>query len=236
MLQGTQASALYGSRGQYGAIQITTKRGTKDKRGFTVELNNTTMMEATFLTIPKVQSEYGPGDHGRYAFVDGRGNGLYDSDYDIWGPKFEGQLIPQYDGEYTPDQEHTITLANGATHTGNIKPTPWTARGKDNLQKFLRPGILQSTNLALSAANENYDIRISGTYTHQQGIVPNTKLNTGNFNTAVGYNISKKLRFESGINYNRHFTDNIPDVAYGPNSRIYNCIILGGADWRMEHR
>ncbi|MCC6727015.1 MAG: SusC/RagA family TonB-linked outer membrane protein [Saprospiraceae bacterium] len=234
VLKGPNASALYGSRGQYGAIQITTKRGTKDKRGFTVELNNTTMMEATFLTIPKVQNEYGPGDHGRYAFVDGKGGGLYDADYDIWGPKFEGQLIPQYDGEYTPDQEHTITLANGATHTGNIKPTPWTARGKDNLQKFLRPGILQSTNLALSAANENYDIRISGTYTHQQGIVPNTQLNTGNFNTAVGYNISKKLRFESGINYNRQFTDNIPDVAYGPNSMIYNVIIWGGADWSMD--
>jgi TonB-linked SusC/RagA family outer membrane protein len=234
VLKGPNGSAIYGSRGQYGAIQITTKRGTKDKRGFTVEFNNSTMMESGFLTIPKVQNEYGPGDHGRYAFADGKGGGLYDADYDIWGPKFEGQMIPQYDGEYTPNEEHTTTLKNGATFTGNIRPTPWTARGVDNLQRFLRPGVLQTTNLALSAANEQFDVRISGTYTFQQGMVPNTQLNTGNFNTAVGYNFNKKLRFESGLNYNRQFTDNIPDVAYGPNSMIYNVIIWGGADWSME--
>ncbi|MEK7253273.1 MAG: SusC/RagA family TonB-linked outer membrane protein, partial [Bacteroidota bacterium] len=234
VLKGPNASALYGSRGQYGAIQITTKRGTKDKRGFTVELNNSTMIESGFLTIPKVQNEYGPGDHGRYAFADGKGGGLYDADYDIWGPKFEGQLIPQYDGEYTPDQEYVTTLANGATFTGNIKPTPWTARGKDNLQKFLRPGLLQTTNLAVSAGGENFDIRFSGTYTYQQGIVPNTELNTGNFNTTIGYNFNKKLRFESALNFNRQFTQNFPDVTYGPNSMIYNVIIWGGSDWSMD--
>lgn len=234
VLKGPNASALYGSRGQYGAIQITTKRGTKDRRGYTVEFNNSTMMEASFLTIPKVQFEYGPGDHGRYAFADGKGGGLYDSDYDIWGPKFEGQLIPQYDGEYTPDQTYTTTFPNGATFTGNIKPTPWVARGKNNLQKFLRPGLLQTTNLAVSAGDERFDIRISGTYTYQQGIVPNTELNTGNFNTTIGYNFSKKLRFESALNYNRQFTENFPDVVYGPNSMIYNVIIWGGADWSMD--
>ncbi len=234
VLKGPNGSALYGSRGQYGAIQITTKRGTKDQRGFRVELNNSTMMEYGFLTIPKVQDEYGPGDHGRYAFADGKGGGLYDSDYDVWGPKFEGQLIPQYDGEYTPDQTYTTEFPNGATFTGNIKPTPWTARGKDNLQEFLRPGLLQTTNLAVSAANEAFDIRVSGTYTYQQGIVPNTELNTGNFNTTIGYNFNKKLRFESALNYNRQFSENFPDVQYGPNSMIYNVIIWGGADWSMD--
>ncbi len=234
VLKGPNASALYGSRGQYGAIQITTKRGTAGRRGFQVELNNSTMIESGFLTIPKVQYEYGPGDHGRYAFADGKGGGLYDSDYDIWGPKFEGQLIPQYDGEYTPDQEYTTTLANGATYTGNIKPTPWTARGENNLERFLRPGLLQTTNLAVSAGGENFDVRFSGTYTYQQGIVPNSQLNTGNFNMTAGYNFNKKLRFESAVNYNRQFTDNFPDVVYGPNSMIYNIIIWGGADWDID--
>jgi TonB-linked SusC/RagA family outer membrane protein len=234
VLKGPNASALYGSRGQYGAIQITTKRGTAGRRGFQVELNNSTMFESSFLTIPKVQYEYGPGDHGRYAFADGKGGGLYDSDYDIWGPKFEGQLIPQYDGEFTPDQEYTTTLANGTTYTGNIKPTPWTARGENNLERFLRPGLLQTTNLAVSAGGENFDLRFSGTYIHQQGIVPNTQLNTGNFNMTAGYNFNKKLRFESAVNYNRQFTDNFPDVVYGPNSMIYNIIIWGGADWDID--
>ena len=97
ILKGPTAAALYGSRGQYGAIQITTKRGTTDKRGFAVDFNSSTMVESGFLAIPKVQDEYGPGDHGQYAFVDGKGGGTNDGDYDIWGPRFYGQLIPQYD-------------------------------------------------------------------------------------------------------------------------------------------
>lgn len=123
VLKGPNASALYGSRGQFGAIQITTKRGTKDKRGFSVDFNSSTMVENGFMTIPKVQHEYGPGDHGRYAFKDGRGGGLNDGDYDIWGPKFEGQLIPQYDSPVDPV-------------TGVRLGTPYVARGTNNLQRF----------------------------------------------------------------------------------------------------
>jgi TonB-linked SusC/RagA family outer membrane protein len=234
VLKGPTASALYGSRGQYGAIQITTKRGTKDARGVSFEFNSSTMMEHGFYAIPKVQNEYGPGDHGRYAFADGKGGGLYDSDYDIWGPKFEGQLIPQYDGVVDPNNEYTTTFPNGASFTGNIIPTPWTARGTDNIQRFLRPGILNSNNIAVSTSGENYDLRFSTTYSYQQGIVPNTQLNTNNFNITAGIDLSPKVRFETNVNYNRQYTDNFPDVTYGPNSLIYNMIIWGGSDWDVD--
>lgn len=236
VLKGPTASALYGSRGQYGAIQITTKRG---GNGVSVEFNSSNTIENGFLTIPKVQSQYGPGDHGRYAFADGRGGGLYDSDYDIWGPRFEGQLIPQYDGEFVPDnadgsKPFTTTLASGATFSGNIRPTPWTARGVNNLERFLQPGLLTTNNLAVTAGGSNYDLRFSTTYSYQKGIVPNTQLNTNNFNITAGIDLSSRLRFESSINYNKQYTDNIPDVDYGPNSLIYNMIIWGGADWSVD--
>jgi TonB-linked SusC/RagA family outer membrane protein len=234
VLKGPTASALYGSRGQYGAIQITTKRGTKDGRGISVDFNSSTMIEKGFIAVPKVQDEYGPGDHGRYAFADGKGGGLYDSDYDIWGPKFEGQLIPQYDGEFTPDTEYTTTFAGGATFTGNIKPTPWVARGKDNLDRFIRAGVMTTNSIAVAASGEKYDLRFSTTYAYQQGIVPNTQLNSNNFNISAGIDISDKIRFESNINYNYQYTDNIPDVQYGPNSLVYNMLIWGGADWDVE--
>ncbi|MBK7609077.1 MAG: SusC/RagA family TonB-linked outer membrane protein [Saprospiraceae bacterium] len=221
VLKGPNASALYGSRGQFGAIQITTKRGTKDKRGFSVDFNSSTMVENGFMTIPKVQHQYGPGDHGRYAFKDGRGGGLNDGDYDIWGPKFEGQLIPQYDSPVDPV-------------TGVRLGTPYVARGTNNLQRFLRPGLLSTNNIAISTAGENYDLRFSGTQTYQKGIVPNTKLNGTNFNLSGGLNFSKRLRFESNLNFNRQYTPNIPDVQYGPNSIIYNIIIWGGSDWDIN--
>ena len=40
VLKGATASALYGSRGLNGAIMITTKRGTRDKRGYSIEFNS----------------------------------------------------------------------------------------------------------------------------------------------------------------------------------------------------
>ncbi|MCU0446705.1 MAG: SusC/RagA family TonB-linked outer membrane protein [Microscillaceae bacterium] len=234
VLKGPAATALYGSRGQNGAILITTKRGSKDKRGFSVEVNSSTMLENGFLTIPKVQDEYGPGDHGRYAFADGRGGGLYDSDYDVWGPRFEGQLIPQYNGERTPGTTYTTTFPNGQTWTGIIKPTPWLARGRDNLRNFMQTGVLATNNVAVSSGNDVYDLRFSFTHTHQQGVIPNTRLNSINFNTTLGLNFTPKLRFEANVNFNRQSTPNTPDVQYGPNSLIYNMIIWGGADWSVD--
>lgn len=234
VLKGPSASALYGSRGQYGAIVITTKKGSKDKRGFSVDINSSVLVENGFLAIPEVQDEYGPGDHGRYAHADGKGGGLYDSDYDIWGPRFEGQLIPQYDGVVDPNNTYTTTFPSGASFTGNIIPTPWVARGKDNLTRFLRPGVVSTNNIAVAMSGEKYDVRFSTSYNYQQGMVPNTQLNTNNFNISAGVDFSPKVRFETNINYNKQYTDNFPDVNYGPNSLIYNMVIWGGADWNVD--
>lgn len=235
VLKGPTASALYGSAGQFGAVQITTKRGSK--KGMAVEFSNSTMVENGFLTIPKVQDLYGPGDHGVYAFVDGKGKGKNDGDYDVWGPKFDPSgnfKLPQYDSPVREGQTFTSTFANGSKHTGNIEPTPWTARGANNLTRYLRPGVLNNMNLAISGGNEKFDYRVSGSYGYQQGITPNTWLNTGNINLTSGLNLTDKLRFETNINYNRQFTENFPDVTYGPNSMIYNIIIWAGADWDID--
>lgn len=221
VLKGPTAAALYGNRAFNGAIIINTKKGTKDKRGYSVEFNSSTMVESGFNAIPKVQDEYGPGDHGKYSFVNGRGGGLNDGDYDVWGPRFEGQLIAQYDGKIDPA-------------TGKIIPTPWVARGKNNLKRFINPGILTTNNLAVSSSTEKSDLRFSLTHSYQKGIVPNTQLNSINFNASLGHNFSPKLRFEANVNYNRQFTPNTPDVQYGPNSMIYNIIIWGGADWDID--
>jgi TonB-linked SusC/RagA family outer membrane protein len=221
VLKGPTAAALYGNRAINGAIIINTKKGSKDKRGFSVEFNSSTMFENGFNAIPKVQDEYGPGDHGRYAFADGRGGGLNDGDYDVWGPRFEGQLIPQYDSPVDPV-------------TGVRKGTPWIARGKDNLKRFLQTGLLATNNIAVSSSTEKSDLRFSLTHTHQKGIVPNTRLNGFNFNTSLTHNFSSKLRFDANINYNRQSTPNVPDVVYGPNSIIYNIILWGGADWDVD--
>ena len=222
VLKGASASALYGFRGKNGAILITTKRGSADKRGFSVEVNSSTQLQSGFYAIPEVQDEYGPGDHGSYAFGDGKGGGLNDGDYDGgWGPKFNGQLIPQYDSPVDPI-------------TGKRSGTPWIARGKDNLKRFLEAGILSTNNISVAATGDKYNLRFSTSHIYQKGIVPNTQLNMTNFNVTADYKFSNKLKFESNLQYNRQYTPNIPDVNYGPNSIIYNIVYWAGADWNMD--
>ena len=240
VLKGASASALYGFRGKNGAILITTKRGSKDKRGFSVEVNTSQMVEKGFLAFPKVQDQYGPGEYGVYAFGDGKGGGINDGDYDIWGPPLDGRLIPQYDSPVNLGQSYTTVFPNPAdlskpiNYVSNRQPTPFLPRGKDNLSRFLQAGVLSNNNVAVSSSNDKYDLRFSVSQNYQRGLVPTTRLNITNFNTTLGYNFSPRLRFESSINYNRQYTPNIPDVQYGPNSLIYNVQIWGGADWNID--
>ncbi|HRH59241.1 MAG TPA: TonB-dependent receptor plug domain-containing protein, partial [Chitinophagaceae bacterium] len=238
VLKGPTAAALYGSRGINGAILITTKRGKKNNKGFTVEVNSSTQINKGFIAIPKVQNEYGGGDYQRYAFGDynsnGTGSGVNDKDYDVWGPRLDaGYVLPQYDGKYDPTQNYTTTFPNGQTYTGHIEPTPWVARGKDNLQNFLKAGLLTTNNVSFTAAGDKSSVRMSVSNTHQTGITPNTQLNSINFNIIGSYDVTDKFKVEANINYNRQFTPNIPDAVYGPNSIIYNIDIWTGADWNV---
>lgn len=221
VLKGLAATALYGSRAQNGAILITTKKGKRNDKGYTIEINSSTQIDKGFIALPKTQALYGGGDNSQYSFVDGKGGGLNDGDYDVWGPKFEGQLISQYDSPIDPA-------------TGKRKPTPYVQRGKDNLKNFIQAGLLTTNNLSFSSATDKANIRMSLSNTYQRGIIPNTKLNTYNFNLNTSYNLSNKLRVEGGLNYNRQNTPNIPDVQYGPNSVIYNLTIWTGADWDVN--
>lgn len=235
VLKGPTAAALYGSRAQYGAILITTKKGNKARRkGFTVELNSTNSFDKGFLAFPRLQDEYGGGENQLYAFGNGKGGGLNDNDYDVWGPRFQGQLIPQYDGEVDPNNTYTTTYPGGLTYTSHIKPTPYVARGKNNLDRFLRTGFQTTNNIALSAAGDNYNIRFSLSQSYQQSIVPNNQVNITNFNLFGSYSPSAIVKIDASFNYNRQYTPNFPDVTYGPNSLIYNVAVWTGADWDVD--
>lgn len=221
VLKGFAASALYGSRAQNGAILITTKRGKKNNKGYTIEVNSTVQVDKGFIALPKTQTVYGGGDNSQYEFGDGKGGGINDGDYDVWGPKFEGQLIRQYDSPIDPI-------------TGLRIPTPYISRGPNNLKNFIQAGILNTNNISFSSANDRSNIRMSLTNTYQKGLLPNTKLNIVNFNLNAGFDVTPKLKIEAALNYNRQATPNIPDVQYGPNSVVYSIAIWTGADWNVN--
>ena len=123
VLKGATASALYGSIGRNGAIMITTKRG--DQAYTTVEINSSTMFQPSFIRIPDVQSTYGNGNNGQYAYIDGSGGGPEGSGW-IWGPKLN-QRDPS-----TPSGFWETTQFNSPVDpaTGELIPLPFISRGK----------------------------------------------------------------------------------------------------------
>ena len=173
VLKGPNAAALYGSRGINGAIVITTKKGTKDKKGWQVDFNSSTLFEKGFIASPEAQTEYGRGNgyHYEYQAKDASVGNLYtpqaDALYDNgnrlgeFGPRFEGQLLRQYDSPYDPI-------------TGKRTATPWTARGKNNFENFVQTGLITTNNIAVAASGSNYNLRMSYTHMYQKGIFPNT--------------------------------------------------------------
>ncbi|HEV2355057.1 MAG TPA: SusC/RagA family TonB-linked outer membrane protein, partial [Puia sp.] len=157
-----------------------------------------------------------------------------DYDYDVWGPQFRGQLLPQYDGAYDPTQTYTTTFADGSIYKGHVAPTPFVARGKDNLKHFIQAGLLSANSIAIASSTEKTDFRASLGNTYQRGIVPNTMLNNTNFTLSLVHRPNDHFSVTTYFNYSRQATPNVPDVDYGPNSIIYNIIIWGGADWSMK--
>ncbi|GAA4319465.1 SusC/RagA family TonB-linked outer membrane protein [Mucilaginibacter gynuensis] len=231
ILKGPNAAALYGTRGINGAIVITTKKGTKDAKGWQVDYNSSTLFEKGMIASPQPQNEYGRGNgyHYEYQAKDNTnpyiptGDVLYDNANRLgeYGPRFEGQLLRQYDSPYDP-------------LTGKRTPTPWLARGINNWENFIETGLVSTNNIAVSAAGQNYALRMSYTHMYQKGVMPNTKLNSDNFNLFASYNITSKLSVEGNLNFNKQYTPNIPDVSYGPNSYIYMFKVYGSADYDVR--
>lgn len=121
VLKGPSASALYGSRGANGVILITTKSG-KGANGIGVSVNSNTTFETPF-RIPDYQNEYGQGTKGLFSYKDGKGGGVGDGVDESWGPKLDGQLLPQFDSPLDAN--------------GNRIPTPWVAH-PDNWKTFTK--------------------------------------------------------------------------------------------------
>ncbi len=224
VLKGATASALYGSIGRNGVIMITTKRG-GGENALTVEVNSSTMFQPSFIRIPEVQSVYGNGYNGQYAFVDGSGSGLEGGGW-IWGPKLN-QPDPS-----TPSGFWETPQFNSAVDpsTGDLIPLPFISRGKDNVENFFRTGVISTNNISVSGGGENGTFRVSAANTYQKGIVPNTQLNNTSFTVSGSYKLSKNLRTDASLTYNRQYTDNFPEVGYGPENYLYNLVLWTGPD------
>jgi hypothetical protein len=150
------------------------------------------------------------------------------------GQNSKASYFQQYDGVYDPNNTYPVTFPEDMfmeATTNHIIPTPWVARGKNNLENFLQTGFQTTNNIALSANGDNYNLRFSLSHSYQKSMIPNMELNITNFNMYGSISPTKRLKIEANLNFNRQYTPNFPDVDYGPNSLIYNISVWTGADW-----
>lgn len=236
VLKGTAAGALYGAIGIHGAILYTTKKGARGQ--LSVTLNSSTMFQAGYTRIPKVQHTYGGGDQGKYAYIDGSGGGLEGGGW-IWGPKLDQKdantesgfvELPQYNSPYDPDKTYSVTYADGSTYSGHYKPLPWVSRGSDNIKNFFQPGILSTNSIAASVGSDKGSFRVSAAHTYQKGLVPNTSVNNSTFSIGGNYALTAKLNLDAKLTYNREYSDNYPTTGYSPQNILYNLILWIGPD------
>ncbi|AWW32238.1 SusC/RagA family TonB-linked outer membrane protein [Echinicola strongylocentroti] len=223
VLKAASASALYGSLGENGAVQITLKSGKNLPKGTSISFNSSTTFQTGFLRIPHAQTAYGPGNTGRYEFGTGAagGGGTNDYDYSIWGPKFDGQLIKQFDSPIDPE-------------TGERVPTPWISRGEDNLKNFMETGIMSSNNLSIQTNTDQGSFVISNTYKYSKASTPGQKLDINTTRLRGNIILSDRLNLDGSLQYNYQYSNNRIRGSYGPSSPIYLMSIWGGAHYDIR--
>ncbi|WP_244898121.1 SusC/RagA family TonB-linked outer membrane protein [Niastella yeongjuensis] len=193
ILKGASATALYGSEAAAGVVVITTKKGTPRKRlGVAVNYTNT-LEQAAFL--PKYQYEYGPGSdratnlsegatEDGWVPVDTDGDGINDNKrpnftaYAQFGPRFDGSLVPWWDGEMRPYVAH-----------------------EKNYKQLYRLGFNSILNTSITNANDKFSYRLSYTRNDYKGIQQGGDLQRNTVHLNSNYKISDKLNIDVIANY-----------------------------------
>jgi iron complex outermembrane receptor protein len=201
ILKGASAAALYGSEAVNGVVMITTKKGSKGKKGFTVDFNANTSIDRVAYT-PRFQNVRGNGmplhvlNQGQSAdghvYVDTNGDGVRETRSVAntnlnFGPKFDGQPTMTFEGIQRPYE----------AQIGN-----WNALFQDAHNS--------QVNVAVSQATDNATMRFSLTRQDNEGVSLNAKnsRNIANLNTT--YRFSKKFSTDLMVNYINQNTTNRP--------------------------
>ncbi|MEN8194226.1 MAG: SusC/RagA family TonB-linked outer membrane protein, partial [Bacteroidota bacterium] len=122
--------------------------------------------------LPDYQNEYGQGENGDpYIDLDGMTGSS-------WGSKLDGSQQLYYTGE------------NKA----------YTAQ-KDNVEDYFKTSTQIINTLSLSKGGDDYSVRFSYTNNITTSILPNSELNSHNFNLRSMVNLSDKLSFDGKATY-----------------------------------
>jgi len=233
VLKGTAAAALYGSRGKDGAILISTKMAQKD--GLSVSVGLSSMVSAGFTVFPETQNEFGSGSNGKYEFWDGADGGISDGDM-TWGPRFENQEIAQWNSPIRNKQTGEVIPwwgdVSGTQYDDRslYERVPITWKSHDNLNDFLRTGVITKATFSVASKNKKSSYNFNGDFANQRGQVPNTSVYTGGLNFNSMYQLSNTVSLSANLSYNKVYSPNYPRYGYGPKNHMYTILLWMGND------
>ncbi len=206
VLKGATATALYGSKGQGGAIMITTKKGLAEK-GTEITVNTNNMFFSGYLALPEVQHSYSSGESGKFN----------NDDY-VWGDKL--------DIGRTAEQWNPISK--------QYEVSELTSKGKDNFKNFLEPGFITNNTVSFTNQGDHRSIRTSINHIYNKGQYPNQKLNLTNISVTGTTKISEKFDLETRLGYNRSSSSNNFGSGYNDQGYIYNILVWTGPEYNLK--
>lgn len=207
VLKGATASALYGFRGQGGAILITTKKS--GKSGLSVSINSGSMFTAGYLAIPELQSTFGRTVSSATNTYDRSANGS-------WGVPMDGREVIQWD-----------------PISKTLVPMPYLPIGKDNFNNFLEQGYILNNSISVLQQGENGSFRISATKVDNVGQYPNSKFNKYSYSIG-GEMKADKFSLSSTMSYSKQTSPNLGFNGYRAYDPMYSMLIWGTGDWDVR--
>lgn len=185
VLKGPTASALYGLRGQYGVIMITTKKGKRGPKSVNVEVNSATSFEQVGNFMP-LQNTYGVGNNQTFLKL-ASGEFYVNGNDESWGPKMDGTPVRMFYSFYKQDADYG-------------KATPFSPQ-PNNIKDFFQTGMNTNNGVTISGGSENSAVRFSYNNTYIKGTYPNTFLKRNNFALNGSLDILDNLTASANINY-----------------------------------
>lgn len=207
VLKGPAASALYGQRGANGAIIITTKSASKDRKTMGITFTSNSSWQ-DINRGPDRQQEFGAGTFGAPYFSygaspDGSSTNATSS---TWGPAFNtGSMFYQYDP---------------VTNKQGVARTPWVAY-KDPIDAFFVTGFESLNSISLDGTYKKVGMRLSASHGSNEWIVPNTGYERTTVTFNANTNLTKKLSLNLKAQYANKHSDNLPATGYGNQSLMY---------------
>jgi TonB-dependent starch-binding outer membrane protein SusC len=245
VLKDASATAVYGSRGANGVIQITTKKGKTGK--LSVDYSGSTSFDNI---INKLKIYDGPefAQFRRDAFIGSNvyntGTGtpklyypdpladylLFSGDPSLWQSVLQGYNFTTYDPvnkifvaqtrPTTPEEQAVMAKLGYPVLTSVAIYDPSKVPTYDWQSQALRTGVTQSHNLSLSGGSDKFRSSLSVGFFNQQGIEYGQDYTRYSFSTNNEFKPNEHLTLGTSISYNNAIQNVGPDEYSGASGQF----------------